>query len=716
MKQSTTFQAAPDRAGKPRAGFFATGVSLTILCALCVAAVKPPPAGAQSQAEFVPTFSTNTRVKQQVDRLERLAAQKLWDEWLAGYQQLVDDPRDLVLVKDEEFLVGVRYHCHQLLAALPANVRQRYRQLYDVEARKIYDRGAADNDATAMRDVYSRYRFSSYANRALLWLANQALDEGRPEMARVAYSRLAKEPVASGSLLLKYALAADAAGRPAEATAALERVRKEFGAEPVQLAGVASTGSAAADRVSEMLKKDARHASGREWSSFSGPRGDRRMPASISGGLKQLWSFPHPTTPEGAKPATGGVVVNIGISYSIPRARFRFLTFPLVRGDRVWVQGPRNMTALDLNNGQPVWDEQDWVARTEEMPDPTVNVRGNRSSVVRWARAVQGAPSLEGHLVVARMPLAPGERTAAYPWPVNLALVGFDARSGRIMWRRVAAGEPKGFYWNIPSVQGNVIITGTTTAKGGITEYNALALDASSGEQLWSTYLGGGSDLFNGTDGSPAAIRDGIVWIESSIYTLNALDLVTGELRLIYRYTPDRVIHGRTRFRGGFDNTPQLTNEALSLIASGPGPILFAPRWGTDVVALDPAANGKLLWSSPKAGQSTLGAVFAADQKHVYVCGDYIQAINVADGAREWVWEVRDAAGSDVGFPALSGDRIYVPVADKIAVLSAADGKELEVLDISEGVKEGAGVASVTPLEGLVLVSTADGVVAFGPK
>ncbi|HTE19470.1 MAG TPA: hypothetical protein VK689_13960, partial [Armatimonadota bacterium] len=70
-----------------------------LLSALGASVVSLPTARAQSErrSEFVPTFSTNARVKQQLERLSRLATQKSWDEWLAGYQQLVDDPRDLIV-------------------------------------------------------------------------------------------------------------------------------------------------------------------------------------------------------------------------------------------------------------------------------------------------------------------------------------------------------------------------------------------------------------------------------------------------------------------------------------------------------------------------------------------------------------------------------------------------------------------------------------------
>lgn len=665
-----------------------------------------PAARAQNQtSEFVPSFSTNTRVKQQVERLERLATQKLWDEWINLYQQLVDDDRDLVMARDEEFLVGIRYFCHQQLAAQPANVRQRYRTVADNDARKIYDKALAENDAAGMRDVYARYRFSSFGTPALKWSADRALDEGRSEWARVAYSRLAKEPAVTVSTLLRYAMAADAAGKADEASAVLDRVRKEFGAQPVKLGGQNSTGSAAADQVAKGFRARAA-AKGSRWAAFAGGTGDRNMGAGLTGEIKKLWEFTQPTTPETVRPTQQQVIINS--NYATTRARFNFLTFPAVSGDRLWLQGPRNISSVTLSSGEAAWDQQDFVLRREEMPNQNTDPRSGGISY-RSGRPVQAAPSVEGHLLVTRMPLAGGERDGR--WPTDFAITALDNRSGSQLWRKVAGGEPRGMYYNIPALQANTVITGIATYKGGITEYNAVALDAGTGEQLWSTYLGGGSDPLAGVDGSPAAIKDGIVWIESSLYTLNAIDLLTGEVRFIYRYDP-----GRRARNSGIDTSPTLTNEPISLIATAGGPIVFAPRWGVDVVAIDPV-TGKLLWSSPKGplSQPSVGALFAVDGKRAYICGDHVQAISLANGAREWTWEPPGPSGS-VGYAALCGDRIYVPIDGKIHVHGAVDGKELEVLDATEILGEANGLLTLVSTPDALLIASRDRLVALGKK
>lgn len=687
--------------------------------ALCVVGmvIGGRPSVAQNRAEFVPTFSTSPRVKQQFEKLKSLAQTKMWDQWLASYQQLVDDPRDLVVEKDEEFLVGARWQCHQLLANLPAPVKQRYRALYDNEARKLFDKSAADKDAAGMRDLYSRYRFSSHAPRALLWLANHAQDHGRHEWARIAYSRLAKDPGVTPNLLIRYALSAHAAGETAEAGAALDRVRKEYGGQPLQLAGQQVTGAQAADQVAKSLQPVAQPADP-QWRSFTGENGDRKWAAGPSGKLKKLWEFSQPLIADQPRYSPyQRVIVGGGL---VSRSTFSLLSFPVVVGDRLWVQGQRNITALNLATGKAVWDQQDFVLSPDELASENPEGGRGRGSYSRSAfRSFQAAPSIQGSLLVTRLGMTSGPG-AGSRWPADFGIGVLDIRTGRPLWRRVAGGEPRGLYFNIPRLQDNVVVTGVATNKGGITEYNAVALDAATGETLWSTYLGAGSDPLAAVDGSPAAIKDGVVWIESSLYTLNAVDFLTGEIRLVYHYDP-----GQRPSQGGFNSNPYFTNEPISALALAPrttvdkkevNPVVFAPRWGLYVIALD-AESGRLLWSTPKApgGRSAGGVLFGVDAQRAYICGDHIQAIKLADGAPDWTWEAQKVASGDLGYAALAGDRIYMPVEGKLHVLSAADGKEIEKIDALNPEGDSPGYTAVIPLGQKVLLSTRDRVVVFGP-
>jgi len=107
---------------------------------------------------------------------------------------------------------------------------------------------------------------------------------------------------------------------------------------------------------------------------------------------------------------------------------------------------------------------------------------------------------------------------------------------------------------------------------------------------------------------------------------------------------------------------------------------------------------------------------------HAYTCSsDGIRAINIGDdarnsppGLRDWDWSLEVSGNS--GYPALAGDRIYVPMEGKVLVLSAADRKELETLDVSEGVGDNPGFSTVLVAGRNLLVTTRDRLVVFGPK
>ena len=663
--------------------------------------VRPPAAVAQTRTKFVPTFSTSPRVRQQVDRLGRLAAQKLWDEWLNLYQQLVDDPRDLVLEKDQEVLIGVRHHCHQLLAALPLAVQQRYRALNNEKARKLYEQAAGRRDSVQMREIISRFRHTSSATSALVWLADNALDEGKPDLARVAYARLARDPVVSPQMLLRYAMAAAGSGHARESQAALERARRDFGKQRIRLQGEDRSVEEAAGLVAAALAADALPAEA--WPRFGGATGDRMMPRGPAGPLRLRWSYELPPAPETAIRSFSRGQVLIGSS----RSRFTFLTFPAAALGRVFVQGPRNLAALDPETGRPTWDRQDFTISPEEIETPQVDVRRG-GSYYRSRTGIQAAPEVAGNRVVSRMALISSDRDNPR-WPAEFALASVDARSGSVIWQRLGEGsQPRGSWYNLPTLTANSVLSGTATLKGGITEFSAVALDEATGEPLWTTYLGAGSDPLNNVDGSPPVIRDGLVWIESSLYTLSALDLITGDVRMIYRYDPSY----QRSTRGGFDSSPAVANEPISLLPTPAGPIVFSPRWGVEVAAFNPA-TGALLWTAQKSNRTTVGSLFGADAERVYLCGEHVEAINLEDGAREWSWEPRQAAPSQMGFAALCGDRIYFPVEGKIQALRAADGSELEVLDTLAALGESPGYTSLLVLPDLMLVATKDRLIAL---
>src|SRR5205823_567356 len=178
------------------------------------------PAAAQ-RTQFTQTFEYTNRIKSQLAKLDALEQQQLWDEWIKTYQDLVAENPDGVLPRrdevdpkkeDPEFLDGLRFSLHARFARLnarekAANLKQRYQAKFDADARKAYEEAAAAESDSLMRQVYSRFRHSSYAPRALEWIGARALDNGSSETARVALERRVAEGDATPLVVFKYALA-----------------------------------------------------------------------------------------------------------------------------------------------------------------------------------------------------------------------------------------------------------------------------------------------------------------------------------------------------------------------------------------------------------------------------------------------------------------------------------------------------------------------------
>jgi len=660
--------------------------------------------GGAAPKRFVPTYSTTARISQQLSRLDRLAQQKLWDEWLKTYQELVDLPLDPVVVQDSGVFMGVRYRCHRLLAALPAPVRQRYRLAYDGEALRLYQQAARALDPAGMREVYSRYRYSTYGPRALEWVGDRALDRGQYGLAYLTYHRLTVDGTPSPAVLLHLAAAAEGAGHKPEAAAALSRVRTAFAKATVQLGSAKMTGIAAADTLSRMLAA-APVAEPALPLQFAGADGTRRMAAPQPGSLQPAWTFQYPTAIKPSPPFNGHADGNPDRL----KAGFSFLSFPVGRQSAVWVQGPRSLTALDPETGRRLWTQADLLLEEAESPELRDSLSRN-TSAYPYSRPVQAAPLEYRGRVFARMPLS-YQRGKDDFWPSDFAIAAFDALKGTLLWRRQAGGEPRSVYYNLPAAGADELLTGLSTFTGGLTEFRATALDAGSGETLWSTYLGGGSHTLGGADGSPPLVREGEVWVESTLHTLTALDLLTGEIRL--------VVPVPVYLRGKDENASEgpTTNQPVTLLATSRGQILFSPRWSDRVFALDPA-TGKTVWSVEKAidrNRGWSGALAAADDRRAYVSGQSVQAIDLAAGTISWTWKPKQAT-NNMGYPALLGDRLYVPIEGQLQILDAATGKEGDVLDLTGPLGGREVFPTLTVVGNRLLVAAGDRVIALQPN
>jgi outer membrane protein assembly factor BamB len=659
-------------------------VFLAGLLALCgpiaIAQRRPgrdaPPAFPEDRTNyrFRAQLDTSPKIDAERAALDRLAAAKEWDEWLRRCQRLLDEHPDGLLAAGEDRWVGLRRALQNQLRSLPVAVRGRYRRQYDGAAGVALEQAIGRDDPAAVTQVYGRYRFTSSGPRALAWLAERALDGGDAERAWLAFSRLIAD--ASGpepelaEWMAKAITAGELSGHASGAAALAERLSTRLGDRPLKIEGhvlAARDWVRSRDQGPESRGQQeplTAHHSGLTsiWPDFAGaPDGSRSMSGAAGPEVRMAWrdvvagaGMGLPDYYEGGRPRWGA-------PYRYPGAApFSHLDFPTLSDGRVYAQAPGQIRCVSFKDGEALWSVRvSDLAPQRQFPTP---------GGFRWwrpQRAMQTVAVIAGRLLLVRIPAGRYENDSS-GWPAQFVLAALDARTGALLWQRSAVDGPPNSFYNLPTVSGQTVYTGISTAMAGLTEYRATALDAATGDRLWTTYLGSGSDPMAGVDGSPAAVRGGTVWVETCLHTLCALDALTGDVEWMVSFQPET----NAPERSGWQDTMNVTNEPVSLIAPIGDRLLFCPRWGSVIVALN-ARTGHRAWSAASGHCRSLVAV---EGTRAVLAGDQIRCIDPVNGRPHWTWTPPDRAR--LGYPALVGNRVVVPGGASLTFLDAATGGE----------------------------------------
>jgi outer membrane protein assembly factor BamB len=663
----------------------------------------------QTRDQFRSQIDAGPKIDAERTALDRLAAQKQWPEWLRRYQRLLNEHPDGFFSGGEQRWVGLARSLRERFRRLPDAVHDRYRREYDSEAAATLRKATDAGDPAAVTRCYLRYRYTSSGPRALAWLAERALDGGDAERAWLTFSRLiaeagGSEPEMAG-WMARAVLAGEISGHPAEAQAVAARLSDRWGDRPLQIQGHATTARewvkthrSGAETAAPPADPGERSPTNGAWPNFAGAAdGLRGMVGSVSPNVRLAWQEIVPGAGMGLPDYYDGGRPLFGTPYRYPGvARFSHLTFPTLSEGRVYAQAPGEIRCLSLEDGKVIWSARESdLAPQRRFPAP---------GGFRWwrpQRATQTVAALAGRLVLVRAPAGRYENDSS-GWPAEYVLAALDARTGALLWERSAAEGPPHSFYNLPTVAGQTVYTGVSTAMAGLTEYRATALDAATGDRLWTTYLGSGSDPMAGVDGSPAAVRGSTVWVETCFHSLCALDALTGEVQWMAPFQPDT----NAPERSGWQDTMNVTNEPVSLIAPIGDRLLFSARWATRVVALN-AATGHRAWSADASHSRSLVAV---DGSRAILTGDQVRAINPVTGIPLWEWT--PPARARVGFPALVGNRVIVPMGASLVLLDAAAGDEIGRISLRQyGAPPGA--ATVLALGRRLLFAQPDRILAL---
>jgi outer membrane protein assembly factor BamB len=200
-----------------------------------------------------------------------------------------------------------------------------------------------------------------------------------------------------------------------------------------------------------------------------------------------------------------------------------------VGGDRLFATtGYGELVALDVASGQVLWrQELDTLASGAPATDGNVVYVSGRDGSA-WALAaadgkviwrVVGTAGVTGYVGSAAPTIS--DRVVIFPSSGGELMAVLKVGNGTTVWRSSLAGRRLGrAYAFTPDITGDAVISGSTLF-AGTASGRTVALDASSGEQVWSAGEGALG---------PVAVGGGSVFLVNDEARLVRLDAATGEV------------------------------------------------------------------------------------------------------------------------------------------------------------------------------------------
>jgi len=166
----------------PSAACFARAGICSLMLAVAGAAAQPSSdlrlaEVRGSERVLLEKLTAATREKRHADALELVV-------------RLLQSDSPGVVAVGEDCYVGLWEYCQRVLAQLPAEMLQQYRQQTDATAAQWYRQAIANRDSRKLQQLLDQMFCSSWGDDALLALGELALERGDYQSARTAWQRI----------------------------------------------------------------------------------------------------------------------------------------------------------------------------------------------------------------------------------------------------------------------------------------------------------------------------------------------------------------------------------------------------------------------------------------------------------------------------------------------------------------------------------------------
>jgi outer membrane protein assembly factor BamB len=327
---------------------------------------------------------------------------------------------------------------------------------------------------------------------------------------------------------------------------------------------------------------------------------------------------------------------------------------------------PPQLQQRPMRWGQPMLVTQDPQNPIQFAPAVLSSAGSARVLVVRCGAAPSGA---------AQSGAAPAE---------SAGLTALAASDGHVLWSTLENESLSHLWFNAaPVLEGRYVYALATDQAAQACSVLMLALDVTSGREIWRTTLGavapsvqfqfgrrgrmgGGQSVYSGTaqfseSAGIAVSEDQLILSPNAGYVI-ALDRFDGSLRWMRQYPTSSDgggnVYSSRPASPRYDNRPYVANGMVIVAAQD------APS-----SALYNARTGEKVWQSVQLSRSTLVGAVAGS---AVFAGATLQAIDMKNGKA--LWEIPSRSSAIDGPPIIVGGLIYAPTRAGLQVLDPQTG------------------------------------------
>ncbi|MDG2207044.1 MAG: PQQ-binding-like beta-propeller repeat protein, partial [Pirellulales bacterium] len=649
-------------------------------------------------------------------QLAALLGEREWEGGIDVLLRLIDQFGDDLVETAPGRYHSVAAYCQAVLAELPADALQLYRERVDTAAAEWYEQlrqmSGAEVEESKLLDTFF---CSSYGDKALLLLGDRALERGEPDRARDYWQRMHPFLTAEGGVSLWHAFYGT---EPEEAakTFALQRYRSERPPLVYPDTDIETAEIHARLVLASILQKDLVRARW-ELSAFR-----QLYPAArgwLRGGegpyadtLAELIALESsvPTTTQTEWPTFAGASTRNRIFWptfdfsAIPKWSKRYESmmpavelppksrppqrpqgqatgagqqhdlyfYPLIARGLVLLNNSSQIFAFDIESGEAAFEGSHLG---QIYPRGKLPKNANREARNRVATDPLLPPQYSMTFFRGRLFARMGTQLTSRP-------IGFDRgyagnrilcinldREGALEWNYPSKQEEPQFdrekwaFEGPPLVdpQGVYVVMRQGAMQAGC---YVACLDPATGKLRWRQKVcqanTPGQGNRNEITHTLLTLGQGALYLNTNLGAIASLRTEDGRVRWIHRYS--RVASARS------SNPPAHWKRVLNPCVYARGVVVAAPRDSSYLLALD-ANTGQLLWKSAPMNSSPLHLLGIADGT-LMAAGDNLWWFNAITGRAEAVWPQPGNRSGPRGYGRglLAGRWVYWPTRENVYV------------------------------------------------